>query len=152
MKKTKLKKKSKSRISLLKRKLWEFCKTIIRVRDGNICVICGKKNLEKGGWHTGHFLPSSTCGAFLRYDLRNLHSSCYNCNINLGGNGALYYLALIDKFGKAFVDSIIKDRQKSIKADETFYNNKIKEYEEISSWSKDKLLNHTKIYTGQSPL
>lgn len=134
----------------LKKELWELCKTIVRARDGNVCVICNKSNLEASGWHTGHFLPSGSCGAFLRYDLRNLHSSCYNCNINLGGNGAMFYKVLVIKFGQDFVDKLFIDKQKIVKADVIFYANKIAEYKKIQNWSKSELLNHTKVYTGIS--
>lgn len=126
--------------------LWELCKDIIRKRDGNLCVICGKNNLEGSGWHTGHFIPSGSCGAFLRYDLRNLHSSCYNCNINLGGNGAMFYKVLVDRYGQKFVDKIFQDKNVTIKADIIFYEEKIKEFKEISKWNKDKLLDYTKNY------
>lgn len=129
----------------LKTRLWELCKGIVRKRDGNSCFICRKENLEKGGWHTGHFIPSSTCGASLRYDLRNLHSSCYHCNINLGGNGALFYRRIEETYGKEFLESIFRDKQISIKADSLFYESKIKEYEEISSWDKTKILDYTKV-------
>lgn len=128
----------------LKKELWELCKKAVRARDGNVCVICGKANLEASGWHTGHFIPSSTCGASLRYDLRNLHSSCYYCNINLGGNGALFLIALEKKYGRKFVDKVIKDKQVIIKADSIFYEGKIKELTKIQDWSKTKLFDYTR--------
>ena len=152
MKRSKLNKISKQPISKLQRKLWELCKQIIRSRDGNICVICGKCNLDGSGWHTGHFIPSSTCGALLRYDIRNLHSSCYNCNINLGGNGAMFYVTLVKKFGQDFVDKLFQDKNQTIKADFIFYEHKINEYEKIQSWDKVKLLDHTKIYDPKSSI
>lgn len=136
----------KTKISTLKNKLWELCKEIVRKRDGQVCVVCGKSIETKVGWHTGHFIPSSTCGAYLRYDLRNLHSSCYNCNINLGGNGALFYRALVTKYGQDFVDSIFRDKAKTVKADTLFYIQKIDEYEELKKLSTDELLVYTKQY------
>ena len=142
---------AKSEQQKLKKKLWELCKKTIRQRDGDVCFICGRCGLTGSGWHTGHFIPSSTCGAFLRYDLRNLHSSCYNCNINLGGNGALFYKRLVEVYGQKFVDQLFADKQKITQADEQFYKAKIKEYEEISDWDKIELFNHTKIY-NQKPL
>lgn len=149
MKRTPLKKKSKQKVSILKRKLWEICKDIVRKRDGNVCVICGKSGLEGSGWHTGHFLPSSVCGAYLRFDLRNLWSSCYNCNINLGGNGAMFSKVLVAKLGQEFVDEIFRDKQITIKADNLFYEAKIKEYEEIQGWDKIKLFDHTRNYRNR---
>lgn len=146
MKKTPLKRKSKSPIVKIQDKLWELCKNIVRKRDGNICVICGKTGLEGSSWHTGHFIPSSTCGAFLRYDLRNLHSSCYNCNINLGGNGAMFYKALVEKYSQEFVDNIFRDKNITIKADVLFYEQKISNYQGLQDWNEDKLFNYTKVY------
>lgn len=144
MKKTPLKRKSKSETRKVQDKLWEICKFIVRKRDGNICVICGKTGLEGSGWHTGHFIPSSTCGAFLRYNLRNLHSSCYNCNINLGGNGAMFLLALEKKYGRDFVDKILQDKNITTKADIIFYENEKEKLTKIQGWSKTKLFNYTR--------
>ncbi len=113
----------------LKKKLWELCKQITRKTYGNTCYACGKKGLEGSDWHTGHFIPSASGGAFLRYDLRNLRPECYNCNINLGGNGACYYRNLVAREGQEYVDQLFKDKQKIIKADWVWLQAKIAEYE-----------------------
>lgn len=134
----------KNQIPALKKKLWELCKAIVRKRDGNICVVCGKDIATKAGWHTGHFIPSSTCGAYLRYDLRNLHSSCYNCNINLGGNGAMFYRALEVRYGKEFVDHIFRDKNRSVKADVLFYLDLIERYQKLATLTKKRLMEYTK--------
>lgn len=139
----KKRRKEKSLLELLRDKLWELCKQIVRKRDGNRCIICGKTNLVGSNWHTGHFIPSSICGGYLRYDLRNLHSSCYNCNINLGGNGALYYVALVQNYTQEFVDRIIKDKNTTIKLDKKFYEEKIKEYEKVLQMSPDRIFIYT---------
>jgi len=144
VKRTGIKRKSKTPIAKLKNTLWELCKSIVRRRDGNTCFICGKKDLEGAGWHTGHFIPSSTCGAFLRYNLRNLHSSCYYCNINLGGNGALFLLRLEEEYGREFVDQIIRDKNISIKADILFYQKTIEEYIELDKLDQEELQEYTR--------
>ena len=152
MKRTKLKRKSKSPQRKLEDEIWKLCKAIVRKRDGNVCVICGKSGLEGSGWHTGHFIPRSTCGAFLRYCLRNLHSSCYNCNINLGGNGAMFLVALEERYGRPFVNKILQDKQKTIKADIIFYEQQKRELTKIQGWSKTKLFNYTRsIGKGSLP-
>jgi hypothetical protein len=133
----------KKSLAPLKKKLWELCKELVRKRDGKVCVVCGKAIATKAGWHTGHFIPSSTCGAYLRYDLRNLHSSCYNCNINLGGNGALFYRSLEARYGKEFVEAIFRDKNKSVKADIIFYTEKIEQYKELTKLSRKKLTKYT---------
>jgi len=83
--------------SQLKKKLWELCKQACREQYGNVCYTCGRTGLEGSGWHTGHFIPSSVCGALLRYDLRNLRPQCYSCNINAGGNGAIFSKRMDEK-------------------------------------------------------
>lgn len=136
----------KKAIKLLRNKLWELCKQIIRKRDGNVCVICGMAGISGSNWHTGHLIPSSVCGIMLRYDLRNIHSNCYNCNINLGGNGAEYYRRLSAEYGVDFVEAIFADRKLIAKANRSFYEQKIEEYTQISHWDKDRILDHTRLF------
>jgi hypothetical protein len=123
-------------VKKLKLKLWELCKQIIRKtylkEDGGWdCFTCGKHIDIPFKAHTGHFIPSASCGAYLRYDLRNLRVQDYYCNINLGGNGATYYKNLVEEKGKKYVDQIFKDKNISIKADWVWFEAKIEEYTEI---------------------
>lgn len=113
----------------LKTKLWELCKQITRLRHKNVCYTCGKTGLEGSSWQTGHFIPSSVGGAYLRYELRNLRPQCYYCNINLGGNGSAFYKNLVEREGQEYVNQIFKDKNIIIKADEIFYRSKISDYE-----------------------
>lgn len=128
-------KRAKPSVKLLKKNLWDECKRIIRARYEQYgmwrCYTCGALLDEPFKAQTGHFLPSAACGAYLRYDLRNLRIQCYHCNINLGGNGAEYYKRLVEEHGQDYVDQIFKDKQVSIKADEAWYKNKIEEYKLI---------------------
>lgn len=117
--------------SALKKKLWELCKVLTRARYGRVCFTCGKTGLDGANWHTGHFIPSGSCGAYLRYDLRNLRPQCYNCNINLGGNGAQYYRQMVKHEGEAYVEQLYRDKQKVVKADSIFYTNLIDRYQHL---------------------
>lgn len=130
MRRSPLRKKSKQRISVLQRKLWEFCKQIIRKKYGNICYICNRGPLEGSNWHTAHLIPKAACGASLKYDLRNLRPSCYNCNINLGGNGAEFLRKMIIREGQEYVDGIYADRNKVLKA-YTHYEMLLQKYQII---------------------
>jgi len=130
MKRSKLKKKSKAKISVIQRNLWELCKQIIRKKYGNICYTCGATGLEGGNWHTSHFIPKASCGAYLKYDLRNLRPSCYHCNINLGGNGSSFYRELVRKEGQDYVDSLFKDKQVTVNA-YLHYEKLLIEYQDI---------------------
>jgi len=114
-------------------KLWEHCKRITREKyknqDGSFnCFTCGRRIDSPSSAQTGHFIPSSICGAYLRYDLRNLRIQCYHCNINLGGSGATYYKNLVAEVGQVAVDQLFKDKQKIVKALE-HYQKLLKEYE-----------------------
>lgn len=139
------KRKSKT-LAKWKKELWELCKQTVRKRDGNKCVICGQQNLVGSNWHTGHLIPRSTCGALLRYDIRNLHSSCYYCNINLGGNGAMYLRYIESNYGKDFADNLFIDKTKFAKDNIHLLLHKIKEYEEIQTWSEAELFDYTRNY------
>jgi len=124
MKRTKLKKQSKVKISVLKKKLWKVFSEYIRKRDRFTCFICGRKG-EGGGMHAGHFIPKSIGGIELYFDEENVHACCYHCNINLGGN--LYEYGM--KLGKETVDRLYQIKNTNIsKWSEQDYLSKIEEY------------------------
>lgn len=117
----KTKKPKKLTIGQIQKRLWEHCKRIIRdiyIRsDGTwICYTCGKVIRSTQDAHTAHFIPKSVCGAYLKYDLRNLRVCCMACNVWLGGNQAFYYRNLIQNEGQEYVDQLFIDKQKSVKA------------------------------------
>lgn len=127
-----VKKVKKQTITKLKKKLWEEIKRIVRKTfisdDGQYrCFTCGKLIENMSSVHTAHFIPSASCGAYLRYDFRNLRICCYFCNVNLGGNGAMYYKRLVETEGQEYVDKLFQDKNISIKADAQWYENKIEE-------------------------
>ncbi len=126
MKRTKLRKKSKQKISVLKRKLWTVFSIYIRKRDGGICFICGRR-CEGMGYHAGHFIPKSIGGNILYFNEDNVHGCCYNCNINLGGNLYLYG----QKLGKEKCDELYQLKKQIVKWTEEDYLNKITHYKEL---------------------
>ncbi len=125
-----MRKQSKQKISTIQRKIWEHCKRIIRKRYGNSCYTCEAKNLSGSNWHTGHLLAKASVGAFLKYDLRILRPQCYNCNINLGGQGAIFIEKMRKEEGDVYVDQILKDRNVTVKAYD-FYIELLAKYEQI---------------------
>lgn len=90
MKRTPLKRKSKSDFKKLEDKVWTECKRIIRKRYPNTCYTCGRTGLEGANWHTGHMIAKASLGASMKYSLDILRPQCYHCNINLGGMGAVF--------------------------------------------------------------
>lgn len=129
MKRTSIKKKSKSSIRVVQDKLWEECKRIIKLRYGNKCYTCGKEATGSNR-HTGHMLAKAAVGAYLKYDLRILRPQCYHCNINLGGQGAVFIENMRNIEGDEYVDSILKDRQVSVKSQD-HYEQLLEEYKQI---------------------
>jgi len=111
-----MRKKSLQKISTIQVKLWDECKRIIREKYGNTCYTCGKSGLSGLGWHTGHLFAKASLGAYLKYDLRVLRPQCYHCNINLGGMGAIFIENMRKIEGNAYVNKILKDRQKTVVA------------------------------------
>lgn len=95
---TRLRKNRKSALAAGKRKLWEMFSAFVKERDGNACFSCGSSGLEGANWHAGHMFPAGG-SSILRWHPLNVHSQCYRCNINLGGNGAEYASRFIEVYG-----------------------------------------------------
>jgi hypothetical protein len=117
----------------LKKSLWELCKATVRARDKGICQACGATGLVGSNAQCSHLIASSICGAFLRYDLRNLYLCCFRCNISLSGNIATLYRNIEKQKGKAFMERLFEDKNKITKLDRQFLENKIAEYKALSA-------------------
>lgn len=116
--------------------LWELCKLITRQRyqksDGTWdCFTCGRPITDPGKAQTGHCIPSSVGGALLRYNLDNLRIQDYFCNINAGGNGAVFITNLRREIGDERVDAMLSLRGQTVKADIIWYRIKIDEYKKL---------------------
>lgn len=107
---------SKMPISKLQRKLWVYCKLLVRKLYPHECYTCGAKNLTGSNLHTGHLLSKASLGANLKYDLRVLRPQCANCNIWGGGRGADFLRNMILREGQDYVDKIFAERKSIIKA------------------------------------
>lgn len=120
MKKTPLKRKSKSDTKKIQDKLWQECRRIQIIRyitqSGSWkCFTCNK-DISGSNRQLGHFIPNSVGGALLRFNLDNLRLQCYYCNINLGGNGSEFYKRLVETEGQDFVDNLFKLKHQTVKA------------------------------------
>lgn len=115
----------------LKKELWQLCRKLADIKYPNKnCYTCGRP-IEKQNKQLGHFIPSSTSGANLRWDLRNLRWQCYFCNINLGGNGAAFYRKMVQEVGQEAVDQLFRDKEKITKLNDQFLIGKIEEYKKL---------------------
>jgi len=95
-------------LSTLRNKLWKVFTDYIKQRDGRVCITCRKIIQPGKGLHSGHFINSKICGYDLRYDEYNVNVQCFFCNRNLGGCGALYYVAMVEKYGQEKVNELIE--------------------------------------------
>lgn len=119
----KLKKKSKVKTSVLKRKLWDIFSKYIRTRDKGVCFVCGV-NTQGKAYHASHFIAKAIGGLTLYFHEENVHGCCYFCNIFLGGNLWEYGL----KLGPEKVKELYDLKQKSVKWSENDYLEKINHY------------------------
>lgn len=131
MRRTRLKRKSKSPKKKLEDKLWVLCKNIIRIKYPNVCYTCDQVNLQGANWHTGHMWAKASLSSHLKYDLRVLRPQCWRCNMLLGGMGAVFFERMQKEIGVKAMNNLIKEKQITIKADEMWFNAKIAEYEQI---------------------
>ena len=96
-------------LTWFKKKAWAPFSKFIRKRDDGICFTCEKKVFGKG-YHAGHFIPGAICGKSLYFSEVNVHGQCYYCNINLGGNGAIYAIKMQQKYGKDILEKLNAER------------------------------------------
>lgn len=134
MKKSTPKKIKKLTPKKLKELLWIECRrlanTLYIEQNGTYkCFTCGN-TIEGSNKQLGHFLARSICGAYLKYDMRNLRWQCYRCNINLSGNGAIFYKKLVDIEGQEYVDTLFKDKQRIVKETD-HYLQLLEEYKKL---------------------
>ncbi len=126
MKRTPLRKRSKSKTAILKRKLWVVFSRYIRQRDqAGGCFIC-KARATGSNYHASHFIPKSVGGLILYFHPMNVHGCCMRCNIHLGGNLWEYG----QKLGEAKVKELYLLKRKIVKWSEKDYEEKIKLYEQ----------------------
>ena len=116
MKKSKLRKAGKQKISVIQRRIWMLCKEIIRKRYSNSCYTCGATRLTGSNWQTGHLWAKASLGSFMKYDLRILRPQCASCNLWRGGMGAEFYRRMLKENGQAYMDQLERDKRKIVKS------------------------------------
>lgn len=70
----------------LERRLDRLCSTLTRCKEPK-CFTCGKI-LRYADRQAGHFIPRVV--KWTRWDLDNIHTQCYECNIHKAGNLSRY--------------------------------------------------------------
>lgn len=130
MKRSKLKKQSRAKISTIQNKLWNIVKKIVRKKYGNTCYTCGQTNLCGSNQQTGHMWAKASVGAYLKYDIRILRIQCFTCNIFHGGRGADFYARMLKEIGQEAMEQLQKDRQVTVNAYD-WYSKLLVDYQKI---------------------
>lgn len=132
MKRTALKRKSKSPQRKLEDELWQECRRIVKEQFGNDCYTCRAKNLQGSNCQLGHVpWAKASLGAYLKYDIRVLRYQCMRCNCHLGGMGAEAYKRMLKEEGKVYMDKLEQDRNVTVKSTD-HYTKLLNEYRTIT--------------------
>ena len=116
------------------KKLWKVTSELVR-RTGadengyTSCCTCGAVKHYKE-LQAGHFIPQAQ-GNAVKYDLRNINTQCYRCNLNLGGNGAEYYPFMLEKYGQEVIDELRRLSNTTVKFTISDYEEMILERTEL---------------------
>ena len=105
------KKVNKESMKYLRDTAWKLFSKVVREEEHYICFTCGK-NLQddKSKCHAGHYVPRGKVSA-LRYDRKNVHAQCINCNMYLSGNLSVYAIKLEEKYGFGILQEFDKIRE-----------------------------------------
>lgn len=115
------------------KELEKICHDYIKQRDsdtqhkgtdmvGGNCIDCGKLS-EGRNFQAGHFLPSGSSGALLRFHPENINGQSSGCNMAYSQERVkpFYTMAMIRKYGQERVEKIMQLKHKTVKADWMFY-------------------------------
>lgn len=125
-----------ARIKRAKKELEIVSHNHVRRRDSKseheIAGYCFDCDLWSVGqqFQAGHFEPSGSCGAILRYHPHNMHGQNGGCNSQYQQEKVkvAYTLRMLDKYGRKYVDHLRQLKNKQIKADIIFYETMIELY------------------------
>lgn len=133
----KRRKRKKTKFERQTARLDTYFSQFVRLSDMNSegfckCVSCGKLKPWSGGkTHAGHFIGKHRSMNFrVRWDLKNVHCQCYNCNANLEGNKYEYAVFLLRKYGRAIINELKIKASKSFNPDIFKIEDKINYYRE----------------------
>ena len=112
-KRSKLRKNSIQEGPKLEKALWTIFALYIKWRDNWTCFICGKRYTDSR-IHAGHFIEDAIGGLILRFNERNVHAQCEECNSYKNTNKK-YELRMLEVYGQKVVDELRMLKWKVIK-------------------------------------
>ena len=106
----------------------------IRARDsGRACISCG---ITTGQMHAGHY-RTTKAASHLRFNPRNCHQQCAQCNNSKSGNIVEYRIRLVERIGLAEVERLEHDNRTrkwtidELKRIKSVYNRKARHYKKL---------------------
>ena len=85
---------------------WTAFANFIKKRDKYTCITCGRRG-EGSQMNAGHFVSASGHLSVL-FSEENVFAQCTNCNIRGDEYKGIYTLKLIDRFGREYVDNLVR--------------------------------------------
>lgn len=70
---------------------WNRVREVVYVRDGGMCMKCGRK-VGRNRFHVDHIVPLSAGGD--EWGLGNLEVACSECNLQKGSREEIEYVVL----------------------------------------------------------
>lgn len=70
---------------------WQRVREVVYLRDGGVCMKCGKK-VSRKNFHVDHIIPLSAGGD--EWALSNLEVACPECNLQKGSKQEIEYVVL----------------------------------------------------------
>jgi len=102
-----------SELKKAKKKTWTEFSKFIRTRDcilttgtldEGICISCNKR-FDFKQLQAGHLIPGRY--NVILFDEEIVNAQCFACNMHLGGNTAEYYLSMVRRHNKKYVDELL---------------------------------------------
>lgn len=101
----------------LRREADKIFSLFIRQRDQGVCFTCGVRR-PISEMQNGHYRPRAIL--WLRYDPRNCHCQCRECNETLRGNLGAYNIRLFNRYGPGIfheLDRLEKKKEIFLRSD-----------------------------------
>ena len=70
---------------------WQRVREVVYIRDGGICMKCGRK-VSRKNFHVDHIVPLASGGG--EWDLANLEVACPECNLQKGSREEIEYIVV----------------------------------------------------------
>lgn len=113
----KKKRKKKLTAGQLKKKAWKEFSVFIRTRGAdsegfNLCVTCQQRFFWKD-LQAGHFIRGRLNSNL--FDDRGCNAQCHRCNIHFQGNVVIYYKVMLEWYGQATIDELLRQNDQTHK-------------------------------------